>query len=268
MLCDTHTHSVFSGDAESTVAELCEAAVRAGVGVLAITEHANVFADGVEAEQLHARLVAQKEAVSEARQQYQGKLKLIYGCELGSPQTNPAWAEEVLKFPFDMIIGSNHFWEDGGSIYRTGCTPETYRDLVLRFLQITRDLISFGRFHTLGHLDYILRYIEGCVAGKPNFREFEPEIEEILTMLVERDMGMEINTTTLRNWLDCLIEPWILKRFRALGGKYITVGSDAHHQKYVGAGIKEAEKLAYDCGFSHITYFEKGEPILVPLKGV
>ena len=268
MLCDTHTHSIFSGDAESTVAELCEAAVRAGVGVLAITEHANVFADGVEREELHARLTAHRDAVFAAREQYRGKLKLLYGCEIGGPQNHHAWAEDILQFPYDMIIGSNHFWEDGGSIYRTGCTPETYRELVLHFLKITKDLILFGRFHTLGHLDYILRYIEGCVAGKPNFREFEPEVDEILTLLVERGMGMEINTTTLRNWLNCLIEPWILKRFRALGGKYITVGSDAHHARFVGAGLVEAEKLAFDCGFSHITYFEKGEPVSVPIGGV
>lgn len=268
MLCDTHTHSVFSGDAENTVEELCNTAVRAGVGVLAITEHANIFADGVEEEQLYARLTENREAVYAARQKYRGKLKLLYGCEIGGPQTNPAWAERVLQFPYDMIIGSNHFWEDGSSIFRTGCTPDTYRDLVLRFLQITKDLILFGRFHTLGHLDYILRYIEGSVEGKPNFREFKPEIDEILTMLVERDMGMEINTTTLRNWLNCLIEPWILKRFRALGGKYVTVGSDAHSVKNVGAGIEQAMQLVYDVGFRHIAYFEKGEPVLVSLEGV
>ncbi|MBE6916049.1 MAG: histidinol-phosphatase HisJ family protein [Ruminococcaceae bacterium] len=268
MLCDTHTHSIHSPDGANTVAELCEAAVRAGVGVLAITDHANIFENRASDAELMSRFLAQKEAILAAREQYRGKLKLLCGCELGEPQLNPAWAEEVLEFPFDMIIGSNHFWSDGDGIYETGCTPETYRDLVLRFLRVTKELIEFGRFHTLGHLDYILRYIEGCVEGKPNFREFEPEIEEILTMLVERGMAIEINTASLRYWLNSLIEPWILERFRALGGKYITIGSDAHVKKYVGFGIEQAARLAYETGFSHITYFEQGEPVQVSLKGV
>ena len=267
MLCDTHTHSVHSPDGSNTVLELCEAAVRAGVGVLAITDHANIFEDRGKDPDLVSKFVAQKEAIFAAREQYQGKLKVIYGCELGEPQLNPAWAEEILAFPFDMIIGSNHFWAGGDPIYEITCTPETYRAQVLRFLKVTKDLILFGGFNTLGHLDYILRYLQWSMEDTPSYRGFEPEIEEILTLLIQRGMALEINTASLRNKLGCLIEPWILKLYRALGGKYITIGSDAHVVKDVSAGTLDAMRLAYQSGFSPITYFEQGEPILVPLEG-
>ena len=86
-------------------------------------------------------------------------------------------------------------------------------------------------------------------------------------MLVERGIALEVNTAGKRKWLASLIEQWILERYRALGGKYITVGSDAHVKEDIGAGFSEACALIRRAGFSEIVYFEQGQPIAVPLKG-
>lgn len=268
MFCDTHTHSEHSPDAEDSVIDLCEAAVRAGIGVLAITDHANFFEDRTRDADVLIRMQEQKEAVFAAREQFAGKLKLLWACEIGEPQLNPGLAEEVLKNPYDMVVGSNHFLKGDRSIYHREYPPELDDERILEFLQATKDLILFGRFHTLGHLDYILRLVGRKDNKVLSLRKFEPQIEEILTMLIERDMGIEINTSNLKRWLKTLIEPWILERYRMLGGKYITIGSDAHFKEDVGAGVLEAQKLTYDTGFRHVTYFEKGEPVLVSLEGV
>ena len=57
----------------------------------------------------------------------------------------------------------------------------------------------------------------------------------------------------------------IVSRFRELGGKYITIGSDAHRWGDVGSGLEEGYRLAQRCGFSYVTVFEKRQPVLLPI---
>lgn len=268
MLCDLHTHSKYSFDGVEEVFDMCEAACRAGVGVLAITDHTEVLQKTQMDEGERVRLAEHRSAIIEAREQYAGRLKLLYACELGQPQFNPAWAEKMKVYPFDMVIGSIHFHQGDVDLYDVIYTPENYDEKVREYFRDTKEMIKFGGFHTLGHLDYILRRLEGCMPNGPSYLAYRDDVEEILTMLVERGLGLEVNTANLRKWLSQLIEPWILRLYHDLGGKYVTIGSDAHAKEDIGAGADAARKLIYEAGFTHITYFEKGEPVAVPLEGV
>ena len=57
----------------------------------------------------------------------------------------------------------------------------------------------------------------------------------------------------------------IIKRFKELGGKYITIGSDAHRWGDVGAGIEDGMRVLLKCGFTHFTVYEKRKPKLLPI---
>ena len=43
-------------------------------------------------------------------------------------------------------------------------------------------------------------------------------------------------------------------RYKELGGKYVTLGSDAHVTKAIGANFAAAEKMAADCGLKIVYY--------------
>ena len=45
------------------------------------------------------------------------------------------------------------------------------------------------------------------------------------------------------------------EKYKELGGKYITIGSDSHTAHEVGAGIEEAIAMAKRCGFDKITFY-------------
>ena len=273
MICDTHTHSMYSFDGVETVAEMCRTAISRGVKVLAITDHTEVLTAKEMDESERRRLRDHAVAIREAQEQYAGKLKLLYACELGQPQFNPTWAGEMATYPFDMVIGSIHFGHGGVfgtgdvDLYDVTYTPDNRDACVRQYFSDTKAMIEHGGFHTLGHLDYILRRMEGCFDGDPGYYLYRDEVDEILSMLIERDIALEVNTAGLRKWLNALIEQWILERYRALGGRYVTVGSDAHVKEDIGAGFSEAVKLIRRAGFSEIVYFEKGQPVAVPLKG-
>ena len=45
----------------------------------------------------------------------------------------------------------------------------------------------------------------------------------------------------------------------------ITIGSDAHKEEDVGAGIAEGMILAKECGFSSVTLFQNRIPVQIPI---
>lgn len=265
MLCDTHTHSKYSFDGVETIEDMCLAAIAQGVSVLTVTDHSEAMEKVPYTAEERARIMGAKEAVEAAREKFSGKLELLFGCELGQPHLNPEYAKSILdEFKFDYILGSLHFFKGNIDLYDVKYTPENIDFYIKQYFAETKEMIEHGKFHSLGHLDYIMRRFKDCYTGLPTYRGYEDTVEEILQMLVDRDMGLEINTSGLRKWMGELgMEEWVLRKYRDLGGKYVTVGSDAHAKEDIGAGIENAYRLIKNAGFSAYTYFKNNEPVQV-----
>ena len=74
--------------------------------------------------------------------------------------------------------------------------------------------------------------------------------------------GIEINTSSHRYGLkDSTPSRDILKLYKELGGKIITIGSDSHKIEHLGAYIDEAKELLKELGFEFYCTFEKMKPI-------
>jgi len=58
----------------------------------------------------------------------------------------------------------------------------------------------------------------------------------------------------------------ILRRYKELGGKLITIGSDAHYAEHLGAGIDKGYELALKCGFDKIALYQDRTPTLIPIE--
>lgn len=267
MLFDIHTHSRHSFDGIEQIEDMCAVAIERGLSHLAITDHAeameNVPYDNVE----RARITSQMEDVAAAREKYGDKLDILFGCELGQPHLNPEYARAILdEFTFDFVLGSLHFFRGNVDLYDVIYTRDNFDARIRQYFTETMEMIDIGGFHSLGHLDYIMRRLQDCYDGLPTYRGYEEQIDCILKMLIARDMGIEINTSGLRKWLGTIgLEKWILIRFRELGGKYVTLGSDAHEKADIGAGMTEAKELLQSVGFDYFTYYKDGEPIGVKI---
>ena len=59
--------------------------------------------------------------------------------------------------------------------------------------------------------------------------------------------------------------PSIIRRYRELGGRIITIGSDAHMSRNVGAYINEAVEMIANAGFEEITLFQNRIPGFVKI---
>ncbi len=264
MICDTHTHSMYSFDGYDSVDVLCRNAIANGVNVLAVTDHAEALSGVPLNLKEKERCALSVKAINDAARNHSPSLTLLRGCELGQPHMNPQYSKEILtSFDFDYVIGSMHFFPGNIDLYDVTYTRENYREHMNIYFEETLKMLDFEGYQTLGHLDYITRLLYHCFDGRPNYLEFRADVEKILKRVAEKKLALEINTSSLRKKGALAMESWILETFLSFGGEHITIGSDAHISSDVGSGFKEAFELLGKCGFTHYTYFVNREPISV-----
>ena len=60
-------------------------------------------------------------------------------------------------------------------------------------------------------------------------------------------------------------EDWVLARYYELGGRRITIGSDAHVLGAVGFDIDRAIEKAKEIGFTELMFYRERKPCAIPL---
>jgi histidinol-phosphatase (PHP family) len=265
-LCDTHTHSQISFDSTALLRDMAESAIRMGLSELCVTDHCDLLdADGNLDE--HFDWPASKAQFHETLPAVEGRLNLRLGIELGSLTYRPDLARRILTeggSDVDFVLGSIHNWigiRDNHDLYYTN-----YSDMALcraameNALQSTWDMVSNypDCYDSLAHIIYPLRYMrrDGQFLTMDLFEE---QARQIFTKIAATDHALEVNT-----WRGVDIAPWLplLRWYKECGGKYVTLGSDAHAPEDVAKGIREVVSLLQAAGFDHIATFEKRVPVL------
>ena len=170
----------------------------------------------------------------------------------------------IEQYSFDFVIGSMHLLhgEDPyyGKIFERMGDEEAYREY---FRETHKNLLKAPKIHTLGHLDYVVRY------GKEkdrlySYKKYADEIDEILRLIIEKGIALEVNTAGLRMLGFTNPHPDIIKRYRELGGEMITIGSDGHVPENLGYGFSQLPEYLKSCGFKYyIVFVQKNPQIMV-----
>ena len=118
----------------------------------------------------------------------------------------------------------------------------------------------FKNYSVLAHLDLIVRYDE---TGTYPFEKVRDIVAEILKQAIRDDKGIEVNTSSYHYGLsDTQPSRDILKLYKDLGGKIITVGSDAHKTEYLADHIRETYAILRDeIGFREFATFDHMIPV-------
>lgn len=271
---DSHTHSNNSFDAENSVAQMIEQANELGLDCLTITDHfesAFYYRPNEEFGDLRKLLPQSVADIKKAQESRNGKTELLCGIELGEPLHDLKATNEILKLTdYDFILCSLHNLKDMGDFFWLDYQKEDIPKLLKKYFLELTECVQWGGFNSLAHITYPLRYI----CGKFNL-PFEPddyknEIDELLSLLAKSDKALEFNTCrnaelSLSTMNECRDVPF-LKRFKELGGKFVTLGSDAHKIQDLAKGIDGAMDILYELGYREVTVYKKGEPVLFPIK--
>ena len=84
-------------------------------------------------------------------------------------------------------------------------------------------------------------------------------------MTDEEPVTVEITWKLRREFKEVNPQPWIIERYLSFGGKYLTIGSDAHRTEDLGKGFDEALKIVKSLGVKEIFYCEDGNFIPIPI---
>lgn len=155
---------------------------------------------------------------------------------------------------WDYVLGAVHT-VDGLDLFHEAQYQEP-ASLARRYLTYAREMVELcGFFDALAHIDYICRYATG-VAEIFRYENFPGEFDGLLRAVGERGLALEINTKRFGDAANRRALFPLYERFAQLGGRYVTIGSDAHTADWLGKYYKEALQLAREAGLA-VVYFKE-----------
>lgn len=266
---DLHMHTSSSFDGNYSAAMMCESAIENGLATIAITDHFDV--DFFERHNLDFRQKSSYEDICSVKDILSDKIRILRGIEMGQPTYDLALTEKSLaRYEYDFVIGSIHNprnQPDYGDFDYAALAQDEIYAMLDNYFEEELMLAKWNGFDTFAHLTYPMRYI--VQAGRKDIvlDRYNDITDEIFKVLVANGKALEINTSGLRQPIGKTMptENYV-KRFKDLGGEFLTLGSDAHFTEHVGAGIDEGYAIAERCGFKYVTYFKDRKPIQVKIE--
>jgi histidinol-phosphatase (PHP family) len=266
---DAHLHTDLSPDSDVPIDAFAELAVQRGIDELAITDHVD-FEPGAPAT-TYTTYAQRERVVREAAERWADRgVAIRFGVEVTwDSRYATDIREHLASHAYDFVIGSVHVYRD--SVYAAGhvagwVAGRTLPDIVAPYFDEVLAAARSGWFDALGHLDFVKRYLAPHVtatdlAGAPEL--YEP----ILRALVETGTALEINTSGLRQAAgETYPSAAIVARYRELGGRAVTVGSDAHRKEAFAWGLGDGYAAAAGAGFEALAFRRGGERVMVPLE--
>lgn len=258
---DFHMHTCFSADSEARVRDMIESAIDKGLATICFTDHEDKDypQDGSFVIESPDTYVA---AMQRYQEEYKSQIDIRIGVEIGlQPHLAEYYHKFVNAYPFDFVIGSIHVVGGMdpyyGAFFEGKSDEEAYRET---FYETVRCIELIEDFDVLGHIDYVVRY--GKQKAKDySYGKFQKEIDDILKTLIAHGKGIELNTSGWKYGLPfCHPHPDVIRRYRELGGKIITIGADGHKPEHVAYEFCKVAPTLRQCGFTEYTEFKERKP--------
>ena len=283
MYADYHLHCEYSDDSNEPMENQIQEAITLGLDEMCFTDHVDygikrdwddpegiiirhAIEHGKEVDLVLANVNYPKyfEALNMYQKKYASSISIKKGLEFGIQSiTVDAYGKLYASYQddLDFVLFSMHqvnnleFWTQD---FQKEKTQKQYNDEYYK--EIYQTMQIFHHYSCLAHLDLLARYDENGIYPFENEKDI---LAEILKYAIRDGKGIEINTSSWKYGLkDTQPSRAILKLYKDLGGKIITVGSDAHETKYLASHIKDAYAiLKNEIGINEICTFDHMQPI-------
>lgn len=228
---DMHTHSENSHDSVCKIEEMCQAQIKRGTQIMAVTDHCDVYSYGDY--DIYTPIKRAYETVAELNEKYKGQIQLLSGVEISEGDYSYS------RMDFSGIPVQ--------TIYEY---LDTYFDDMMVMLDTTD-------IDVLTHLTCPLRYITGKYGIAIDLGRFSEKITKILQRIIDEEIALEVNTSSygvLNDFMPCRE---IIKQYKEMGGYLITIGSDAHVVENAAVNFEKAAEFLKEIGIKEICYYKK-----------
>ena len=229
---DAHLHTVRSPDADAQLEAYCALAVERGIAELAITDHVDF--DPTMPAYGFASFADRERDVRDAAARWADRgLAVRFGVEVTYERR---YEDEIRgwlrRHPHDYVIGSVHI--SARSPYKAGHVASFVRGPVRSPRSSrrtsTRSSVRRGRGCSTRSATSTSSSATSSPTSCPPTSPLRPELyEPLLAALVESGTALEVNASGLRQLpRETYPSAAIVARYRELGGRHVTIGSDAH----------------------------------------
>ena len=249
---DAHLHTDQSPDSNVAIDTYAAAALERGIAEIAITDHVD-FERGAPA-YAFTTFEDRERTVRDAAERWGRRgVSIRFGVELTYDRS---WEGDIrshiARHQYDFTIGSVHDRVESPyacSRLAGWVAGRSLADIVAPYFDEVEAAARSGLFDAIGHIDGVKRYLHPLITPAELGRA--PELyEPILRALVDSGTALEVNTSGLRYPIaETFPGPPIVARFRELGGRAITVGSDAHRAEQFAWGLGDGYAIAAAAGF-------------------
>jgi histidinol-phosphatase (PHP family) len=270
ILTDFHIHCNYSGDSPAPMEEMIKQAIKLNMHTICFTDHMDMdfpytprSADRIftlDTDPYIFDYVKNKE-------KYKDQIKILLGVEIGlQPHIANEITEYVNNYDFDFVIGSSHVCHGMDPYQKEFFEGRPEIDAHREYFEsIYENIEQNDDFDVYGHLDYAVRY-GPTVNQNYSYEMHKDIIDKILKRLIVDGKGIEVNTSGYKYGLGAphpTLE--IIARYKELGGRILTVGSDGHRPEHLGYAFDQVAKDIKSCGFDEYTVFEKRKPSFIKL---
>lgn len=265
---DCHVHTMYSFDSKTTIEEQCEKALSLGFSAITVADH-NLPVQPKFC--LHDNIKASVKAANEMKKRYQGRLKVLSGVELGDPLTDETYPyQKIYEIEgIDCILGSIHSTPICKKYFPNHPYGNNLMDIakkgdmafVKEFVGIYYreyfNLCQNADVDIVTHMTFPFRYISGALGYDLDISEYDAPIKKALCAIIETGKALEVNTSGFSmGWCEFMPDERILTMYYTLGGRNVSLGSDAHKTEHLGTAFCEAGKMLKRIGFTHGSFYE------------
>lgn len=262
MLCDMHTHSQNSHDSKCPVRDMAISALQKGISAFAITDHCDIQYY-VERDMPSCISASVNETV-EAAKEFDKKIKILKGIEIGEGIWNGEYSEQILNaHNYDVVVGSVHavryknYTMPYSTIDFSLMTQEQLHEYVTMYFNEVFEMLNKVPCDVMAHFTCPFYYINGKYNRNLDTKNYKEQIRKILKFVIDHAISMEINTSRIgTNYNRYQPDKWIIREFKDMGGHLITLGSDAHLAEGSANAFEDTAKLLKEIGFNKYYYYE------------
>lgn len=265
---DYHVHSSFSGDCKYSMEDMVKGALEKNIKKFCFTDHIDYDYGNYEMDFVFDKDDYFNE-LEKVKSNYEGQIEILSGIELGmQPHLVDSIQKKISLKNFDFIIMSIHTVAGKemheGELFANRDLLEAY---CLYYSEMYEVLDKFNDFDIVGHINLIDRYVKYMNNKTIKLEEYKDYIEKVLKKIIDKDKGIEINTSGIRYGIDSYLPTVeILKLYKKLGGEIITIGSDAHTPEHIGFNYQEVVQLLRELNFKYLTIFKNRKKQFVKIE--
>jgi len=228
-----HTHTIHSFDGKDSMRDMCAAAIERGIRHICFTEHYDL--NPRSRSYGHFSLDRFERDLDDCRDEFGSSLEILKGIEFAEPHRHQDEFRKMCRNDFDVVIGAIHWLGDAPAVALAATLSA--EELFALYYQEILAAVRFGGFDVLAHLDLPKRWVGySC--------DLAATTETIFHEMLDRDIALEINTSTCRTDIrECTPGLQLVQQWKSMGGSKIVVGSDAHSASSIGGGFEQAADL-------------------------